>query len=369
MKINKVIHLNVIAGSLLLTVILPGCSSQNEKTKQENNAMDTIPKYETFLLHNGILSSELTIPGELVSYQQVDLYAKVNSFVKKIFVDVGSEVKQGQLLATMEAPEINSQLAGGESKLESFQAIYEASSATYNRLLETSKTPGTISPNELELALAKKNSDLAQLNAAKAANREISDTKNYLEIRAPFDGVITARNVSAGAYVGPSGKGSEQPMFSLNQQNKLRLQAAIPSAYTSFLNNQSEIYFTVSALAGSRFTARISRKAGALDEKLRAENIEMDVDNRGKKLLPGMVAEISIPMQSQDSAFIVPSTAVVNSTEKIFVIRKQNGIARWVEVRKGREAYDSTEIFGNLSVGDTIISKGNEEIRDGSAAR
>jgi len=369
MKINKPIHLIAATCIFSLIVISPGCSSHNEKTNQDASVADTIPLYPSFALHKGMLSSTLNIPGELVSYQQVDLYAKVNSFVKKMYVDVGSEVKQGQLLATMEAPEINSQLAGGESKLQSYEALYEASKATYNRLLETSKTPGTISPNELELALAKQKSDLAQLNAAKAANNEITDTKNYLEIRAPFSGVITARNVSAGAYVGPSGKGSEQPMFSLNQQNKLRLRAAIPSAYTSFLTNKSQIDFTINSMAGTQFTAKIARKSNALDDRLRAENIEMDVDNSAKKLLPGMVAEISIPLRSQDSTFLVPSAAVVTSTKKVFVIRKQDGMANWVDVRKGREAHDTTEIYGNLKSGDSIIAKGSEEIRDGSAVR
>ena len=237
--------------------------------------------------------------------------------------------------------------------------------------METSKTPGTISPNELELALAKQNSDLAQLNAAKAANREITDTKNYLEIRAPFSGIISARNVSAGAYVGPAGKGSDQPMFSLHQQNKLRLAASIPAAYTSFLSNKSEINFTVNSMAGQKFTARIARLAGALDNRLRSESIEMDVDNSSKKLLPGMIAEISIPLQAQDSSFVVPKTAVINGTEKVFVIKKQAGKAQWVDVKKGREANGKVEIFGGvgLNAGDTIITTGNEEIRDGSTLK
>jgi len=367
MKINKPITLSAFAGSLLFAAILTGCSSKEEKTKQDAKVTDSLPAPPSFLLRKGILSSTLHIPGELVSFQQVDLYAKVNSFVKKIYVDVGSEVNEGQLLATMEAPEINSQLASGESKLQSYEALYQASKATYDRLLETSKTPGTISPNELELALAKQNSDLAELNAAKAANQEITDNKNYLEIRAPFQGVITSRNVSAGAYVGPSGKGSDLPLFSLNQQNKLRLQAAIPADYTAYLHNKSAINFTVNGIAGKQFTAKIARSSGALDNRLRAENIEMDVDNTNKKLLPGMVAEISIPMFSQDSTFVVPSTAVVSSTEKTFVIKKQDGKAQWVSVRKGRSAYDSTEIYGALSVGDRLVIKGSEEIRDGSA--
>jgi membrane fusion protein, multidrug efflux system len=370
MKRNNLIFTAVIPYGILLMGGLQSCKSSETKIgdNKETKALETSTR-PSFVLKKGMLSSTLDIPGELVSFQQVDLYAKVTSFVKKIYVDVGSQVRQGQLLATMEAPEIGSQLAGSQFRLESYEALYQGSKATYNRLLETSKTPGTISPNELELALAKQNSDLAQFNAAKAANREITDTRNYLEIRAPFSGVISARNVSAGAYVGPSGKGSDLPMFSLHQQNKLRLAAAIPAAYTAFLNNKSDINFTVNSLVGEKFTAKIARLAGALDNRLRSERIEMDVDNSSGKLLPGMVAEISVPLPARDSSFVVPKTAVVNSTEKVFVIKKENGKAKWVEVKKGREADGKTEIYGNLNQGDTIVTAGSEEVRDGSVIK
>ena len=367
---NSLVITVLLAGSFCLVTILQSCNSSDEGKIEHKAVATALPPTPTFILQKGMLSTSLDIPGELVSFQKVDLYAKVSSFVKKIYVDVGSQVKQGQLLATMEAQEIGSQLAGSQSKLESFSALYQGSKATYNRLLETSKTPGTISPNELELAFAKQNSDMAQLNAAKAAIREITDTRNYLEIRAPFSGVISVRNVSAGAYVGPSGKGSDLPIFSLQQQSKLRLTAAIPAAYTSFLNSQSKINFTVNSLAGEKFTAKIARLSGALDNRLRSEFIEMDVDNSNKKLLPGMVAEISISLPAQDSSFVVPKTSVVSSTEKIFVIRKQNGKAEWVAVKKGRDANGKTEVYGgNLKTGDTLVTTGSEEIRDGSVIK
>src|SRR5439155_20466199 len=143
-------------------------------------------------LQRGRLSASLQIPGELIAYQQVDLYAKENSFVKKLYVDVGSEVTAGQLLITMEAPELGSQLAGALSNTKSREAIYMASKANYDRLYETSQTPGTISPNDLEQAAARKNSDFAQLEVAKAAYKQIAETQNYLKIRAPFSVVITS---------------------------------------------------------------------------------------------------------------------------------------------------------------------------------
>lgn len=367
----KIIVKATVAPVILMMgfVIIQGCgaSSVKEEKKEEESAAKTQRTYKVFSLEKGRLSSTLQMPGELIAFQQVDLYSKVNSFVKKMYVDVGSEVKAGQILVSLEAPEINSQLAGAESRLRSAEAVYIASKANYDRLLETSKTPGTISPNDLDIAMAKQHSDEAQLQSAKAAYREITDNKNYLEIRAPFSGVITARNVSAGAYVGPSGKGSELPVFTLQEQRKLRLTVSVPEAYTSYLSSSSEISFKVKSLPNQNFTGKVSRLAGALDNRLRSERVEIDVSNNDKKLLPGMVAEIILPLPSKDSTFIVPQTAVVNSAEGIFVIKVVNGKASWVKVSKGREADGKTEVYGTLNPGDSIVQIANEEVRNESA--
>jgi membrane fusion protein (multidrug efflux system) len=269
----------------------------------------------------------------------------------------------------MEAPEINSQLSAAESKLKSQEAVYISSKATYDRLLETSKTPGTISPNDLDIALSKQNSDLAQLEAEKAAYREIADTKNYLEIRAPFSGVISARNVSTGAYVGPSGKGSDLPIFTLQEQNKLRLVISVPEAYANYLNQKSPVGFTVKGLPNQAFKANVSRLAGALDTKLRSQRTEMDVINTNKKLLPGMVAEVSVQLDGSANTFIVPKSAVVNSTVKPFVVKVVGNKAQWVHVQLGRTADNKQEIFGNLSLHDVLIKTATEEIRDGAEVK
>ncbi|MBW7890022.1 MAG: efflux RND transporter periplasmic adaptor subunit [Chitinophagaceae bacterium] len=347
-----------------------GCRSSGAKEKATaTHDSDSAHTYEVFRLEKGRLSSFLKLPGELAPFQQVDLYSKVNSFVKKLFVDVGSEVKQGQLLATMEAPEINAQLSGASSRLESAEAIYIASKAHYERLLETSKTPGTISPNDLDMALAKQQSDLAQWRSAQAAYREITDNKSYLEMKAPFSGVISARNVSAGAYVGPAGKGSDLPVFTLQEQEHLRLIVSIPEAFTGYLKQQDEVRFTIKSLPGEKFTARVSRLAGALDGKLRSERVEMDVMNTDKRLLPGMVAEIMLTLTSRDSTFLVPESAIVNTPEKVFIIKVDSGKALWIPVVRGREGEGLVEVYGDLQDGDLIIRRANEEVRDGSEAQ
>src|SRR5258706_1372611 len=167
--IRKIKFLAPVSLCLLLIGGLNRCTSSQGKGDDKKPDVAKVPGVELISVEKELLTSSLTMPGELISFQQVDLYAKQTSFVKKIYVDVGSEVQAGQLLAILEAPEITSQLAGAESRWQSLEAVHIASKASYERLLETSKTPGTISPNDLDQALAKMNSDFKQLEASQAA--------------------------------------------------------------------------------------------------------------------------------------------------------------------------------------------------------
>jgi RND family efflux transporter MFP subunit len=355
-----------LTAGMAITVFffLFSCKNSQEAKEQRETAQ---PAIEVFALQTGRISSALRIPGELFSFRDVDLYAKVSSFCKQLYVDVGTEVKEGQLLALMEAPEIVSQLASARARVEALTATYKASKANYDRLLETSKTPGTISQNDLDQALGKSNSDYSQLQAAQSSEKEISVMQSYLEIRAPFDGIISARNVSLGAYVGPSGKGSEFPMFTLNEQKRLRLVVYIPEAYTSYLHQDDEIHFGVKAYLNQKFSGKVKRLAGALDKRLRSERIEMDVINEDKKLLPGMIAEVEFSLATSPNTFVVPSSALVNATERVFVIRVTNKKTEWVDVKKGMEINGQVEIFGTLNLGDQLVTAASEEVRNGAA--
>jgi len=363
---------NLFKGFLLLVLIfalgtISSCHTETDSSEQQEEPKAAA--LETFSLKKGMLSTKLDVPGELIPYQQVDLYAKESSFVKKVYVDVGSEVKQGQLLVSMEAPEINSDLAAAQSRLQSQEAIYAASNSNYNRLIETSKTPGTISKNDVDQAASRKKSDQAQLNAAKSAYQSVAATRAYLDIRAPFSGVVSSRNINAGAYVGPSGKGSDVPLFVLQEQKRLRLVISVPEIYTGHLKLNDEVSFNVRSMPNQEFKAKVKRLAGALDLRLRSERLEMDVYNSNKKLLPGMYAEVSIPLPATDSTFVIPKTALVASTEKVFVIRVVNQKAQWIGVKKGREGGDQVEVYGKLNAGDQLVKTATDEIRDGSTIK
>jgi membrane fusion protein (multidrug efflux system) len=362
-----------LAFLFVATTLLSACGPSKEdkeaqqQTVEQENAIDT-PAVVPVMVKKGKLTSIITVPGELIPYNQVSLYAKIASYVKDLYVDIGSQVHEGELLATLEAPEINSQLQEAKSRIQQFKAVYFADKATYDRLYNTSKTPGTISQNDLEQARAKMQSDSANVEAARSQYKEVAANLNYLQIRAPFDGVITLRNINPGTYVGP-GSGSDQPLFILEDHKHLRLVISVPEAYTGGLNGKDQVTFTVRELQGEIFVAQVKRLAGALDEKLRSERLEMDVYNTKGNLLPHMYADVSVPLPDRDSAFIVPKTAVVTSTEKVFVITIADNHAKWVDVQKGLETKDMMEVYGDLKVGDKIVKVGNDEIRDGQPVK
>ncbi|WP_316831948.1 efflux RND transporter periplasmic adaptor subunit [Pedobacter aquatilis] len=360
MKTN-IFSKTILGSGLIFLTVASGCSNAEKKEVKKEKEV-AIP---TFDLKKDKLSTALTLPGELIALQQVDLYAKVSSFVKTLKADIGSEVTKGQLLMTLEAPEMGSQVAAAQSRLKSQEAIYMASKANYDRLYETSKTPGTISKNDLDQAVAKRNSDLAQFEAAKASFKEVGSIQNYLEIRAPFSGIISARNVNLGAYVGPSGKGSELPLFTLQDQKNLRLAVSIPEVYTGYLKQGDEVSFTVKSLPSQTFKAKVKRLSGALDLRLRSERVEMDVPNSTKVLLPGMVAEINIPLPASASTFVIDKKALLDTSEGFYVLKVENNKAVKIAVKKGRETDDKVEIFGNLNEGDKLVAEPTEEMHEG----
>jgi RND family efflux transporter MFP subunit len=362
--INNKKNIFSIAAFSIAVAGLQSCHSSN--TEKGTEAKTQASSVNVFLLKEGNISDTLSIPGELVAFQNVDLFAKVSSFVKKLYVDVGSEVTTGQLLVLMEAPEMTSQIEGALSRVKSQEATYLASKANYDRLLETSKTPGTVSQNDLDLANARQKSDFDQLESAKATVREITNTKDYLEIRAPFSGVITARNVSAGAYAGPGAAGAT-PLLTLQEQKKLRLVVNVPEDNAGVLSLNQVVKFTIKSLPGKVFTAKVSRLSGALDKTLRAQHIEMDVYNDDKKLLPGMIPEVLVPMDmGKGKPFIIPQTALLNSTQGVYVIKVTNGNTEWIPVSTGMENNEDVSVYGNIKAGDTLVSTATEEVRNGA---
>jgi len=347
--------------SLLIAGLFAACQSKPQSAPVSHTDIVRV-----FTLKVGTLNTTMSLPGMLQPYQTVDLYAKVNGFIKTMTVDVGSQVHKGQLLMTLDAPEMTAALSQAQEDLHTKEAIYRGSKANYDRLVKTSKMPGTISPNDLDMAHAKMSADSSSLLAARSAYQQAADLKNYLEVRAPFDGVISSRNVYPGAYVTPSDKNSNKPMLTLQEQSKLRLVVDVPEAATSYFSNRDTVHFTVKTLPGKQFTATINRMAGSLNNELRSEQMQMDIPNNNKELLPGMFAQVTLQLTNAQKTFIVPQSAVTQNSQRIFVIRVVNHKAQWVDVKKGRETTDSLEVYGTLKTGDQFVRNATDELKNGT---
>jgi len=321
---------------------------------------------------------QVKLPGEFQPYMAVPIFAKVSGFVRQMNVDRGSVVKKGELLATLEAPEMQAQIAEAESKVQAVelqraeaQAKLAAAQSTYDRLKAASATPGVVAENDV--IVAQKTVEAAQslthsyensIKAAQAQAQAMKDLGQYLQIRAPFDGVITERNVHPGALVGP-GAGAT-PLLRLHQVSRLRLVVAVPEALVGGIVKGARVPFTVPAYPGETFYGTVSLQAHDLDQHTRTMAVELDVKNADLRLGAGMYPELQWPVKRPNPSLLVPPTTIVTTTERTFVIRVTNGVAEWVNVDRGARIGDLVEVFGPLKDGDTVVRRGTDEIRDGS---
>jgi membrane fusion protein (multidrug efflux system) len=348
---------------LAVTGLFAACSGNQKPVDLTGQSKKNTGKYEFGTVSEKALSSSANLPGQLVPFNEVNLFPKVNGFVKQLFVDRGSVVKKGQLLMTLEAPEMESQLQAANSRYTQSQENAEASKEKYERLKEAAKEPGSVSPLDLDNANSKMKADLAMAQSEHSNVDAVRTMQGYLRIYAPFDGMIVQRNVSPGALVAP-GKETDQPMLIIQDINKMRLTVYIPEDYVDKVDLNQPVTFTFNAMPGQAHTAKISRSANALGS-MRQEAIEIDVANKSGQLKPGMYAEVKIPMVSGAKSLLVPNSAIVRSTEKEYVVTVRNGKANLVNIKEGLTSNDSTEVFGNLKPNDKILLHASDEIKQG----
>jgi len=332
------------------------------------NSSQHTSKYEIGAVAEKPLSSSVRLPGQLKPFEEVNIYAKVNGFVKNVLADRGSVVHKGQVLVTLEAPELESQWQAATSRYVQAQENAVASREKYRRLKEAAQEAGAVAPLDLDNALSRMRADEAMVLSERSNMESMGNIKSYLTITAPFNGVIVQRNVSAGALVGPGSKSNDQPMLVLQHLEKLRLEVFIPEAYVDKVDLKSPVSFVFNAMPGQEHKAVISRSANALSS-LRSEAIEIDVHNPHQDLKPGMYAEVTVPLLSEARSLLLPNNAIVRSTERLYVVTVKEGKAKLVSIQEGLRTNDSTEVFGELHRGDEIVLHATDEIKEGAVIK
>lgn len=373
----------ILGGTLALSGWLAACGGNGSPQAGQPPASEP-PTIDVVRVLQQPVNVTLSMPGELDPYQEVAIYPRVNGFVKTIRVDRGSRVRAGDLMALLEAPELAAQRSEAQSKLQSAEAQLsavrskaDADASTYEKLKAASATPGVVAGNELVLAQKAAEADQSQIaaaqqniEAARQAFQSITEMEGYLRVAAPFDGVVTERNVHPGALVGPnSGPGAATPMVRLVATTRLRLVVPVPEAYTAGITPGTEMRFSVAAYPNQTFSGKVARIAHAVDVSTRTMAVELDVMNEDGRLASGTFCQVRWPVSRPGPSLFVPTRSVASTTDRTFVVRVRNGRTEWIDVKMGLASGALVEVFGDLQPGDEVAARGSDEIRAGTDVR
>jgi membrane fusion protein, multidrug efflux system len=365
----------------LFMFLSAGCdSSSNKGQKSTPPSVNSPTTVSTVAVVSRELHTVISLPSQLSSYESVDIYPKVTGFVQTVTVDRGSRVRRGQVLVRLIAPELTSQRAQAEaavrvaqSQLATAQAKLASDNGTYLHMVAAAKTPGVLAENDVMVANQTVSADKGLVEAAEqnvSAARDslssIHQTESYLVITAPFDGVITTRNLHPGALIGPaSGQTGAQPILQIVDTKRLRLIVPVPEAQAGAMKEGQPVSFTVPVYPAQPFKAPIKRISHQVDDKTRTMPVELDVANVNGKLSPGSFAMVLWPVDRAYPTLFVPTSAVTTDQQHTFVIRVRDGKAEWVTVQTGQSVNNDIEVFGELRAGDQVVRNATDSIHSG----
>jgi RND family efflux transporter MFP subunit len=343
------------------------------------------PRAAVVQVRRAPLSNTLSIAGEFLPYQEVELHAKVAGYIKNINVDIGDRVHRGQVLAVLEIPELTAQLQSAsagvrhsqeeithaQNEVSRAEAEYAALHAAAARLKQASEArPGLIAEQELDDATAKDRSAEAQVDAAKSAlaasrqqlevsqaDREhYSALSEYSRITAPFDGVVTWRYADTGSLIqAGTSNVSSQPVVKLSQVSVLRLRIPVPESLAASVRDGEPADIRVKA-TDQHLSGKVIRSTDSLDRSTRTMQVEVDVPNGDYKLTPGMYADVSLRVQNDPNALTLPLQAINRGANKtsVLLVNSQNQVEER-EIHTGIEGSDRIQILSGLNEGDRVI--------------
>jgi RND family efflux transporter MFP subunit len=314
------------------------------------------------------LYNEIAIPAEFRPYLQVELHAKVSGYVNEIKVDIGDRVKSGQLLATLEVPELRDELARARAAEKRAEADYKDAHLVYTRLCAVEKDhPNLVAQQELDAAEAKDATTEAAIAAARAEREKYQTLLAYTRITAPFDGVITRRYADPGSLIqaGTTSDTQSMPLVRLSDNYRLRLDFPVSVAYVKDIRDGDRVDVRVESLGGKTLSGIISRTSQKVDEETRTMITELEVANPDLELVPGMYAEALLKVQRRPQALAIPIEAVSHEKQPSVYLVNQ---AQEIEERSlmlGLETPTKYEVLDGLKEGDLVMIGGRSKVRIG----
>jgi RND family efflux transporter MFP subunit len=357
--------LGIIALIVLLVIVFGILArSKSEHALEKETAIAAIPSVNVIYPATSTLSSEIALPGSTQAYTDTPIYARTSGYLKNWYFDIGAHVRKGQLMALIETPEVDQQLQVSQADLKSAQANLDLANVTSNRYQNLLKT-NSVSKQETDVAMSDASAKKAAVDAAMAAVRRLEQLQSFEKVYAPFDGIVTVRNVDIGALIQAGENTSPKELFHLAAIGKIRVFVSVPEAYSSAVKNGGKATLTLDEYPGRSFVGTITRNSSAIDQSTRTLNVEVDIDNPKGELLPGAYVFVHFKVPEHAASVMIPSNTLLFRAEGLRVGVVRDGRVQLVPVTIGKDAGANVEISSGLTKNDAVILNPSDSLASG----
>jgi len=360
----------VVVVAALAIGIFDGIHSrtQAETSLEQTTKADATPFVNVVNPTGGSAGTDIQLPGSTQAFTDTPIYARTSGYLKKWYADIGTHVKQGQLLAEIETPELDQQLQQAQADLKNAQANLNISQITNGRYAGLLKS-NSVSKQEADQASSDLSSKQALVDSAQANIRRLEELQGFEKLYAPFDGVVTVRNTDIGALIQSGDNAGAKELFHLSDISQLRVYIAVPEVYADRLKSGMKVGLTLDSFPGETFDGTLVRNSNAIDPQSRTLNVEIDVDNASGRLLSGAYAFVHLNLPSHSGAVTIPANTLLFRAEGLRVGVVRNGHVKLTPITIGHDYGGTVEVIAGLTAQDAVVLDPSDSLVDGAAVQ
>jgi RND family efflux transporter MFP subunit len=366
-KLSRGVILFLTAAALAIVVVVVfGVHSRTLAASRLVEATDqaAIPTVNLVHPQAATRAQDLVLPGNTQAFIDSPIFARTNGYLKRWHVDIGARVREGELLAEIETPELDQQLRQAKAELATAEANVNLSQITAERDENLLKTH-SVSTQERDNAVNANVANKAMVDSNQANVARLEQLQSFEKVYAPFDGIITARSTDVGALI-DAGANAPKELFHIADIRKLRIYVAVPEVYSRSAISGAPAGLTLDEYPGELFHGILVRNSNAIDAVSRTLLVEVDADNSGGRLMPGAYVQIHLKLPADSRSVTVPANALIFRKEGLQVAVVRNGKAELVPVTPGRDYGDSMEILAGLRPQDDVILSPSDSLITGT---
>jgi RND family efflux transporter MFP subunit len=365
-----IVILIVAAAAAIGYVIATGIASRVHaaETLKRETLDSAIPSVTAVHPKRGAPTEEIALPGNAQAYVATPIYARTNGYLKAWYFDIGAHVKSGQLLAEIETPEVDRQLDQARADLATAQANYDLAETTATRYQSLLKSE-SVAKQDVEDRVGDLHAKKAMVDSARFNLQRLEEMQRFQKVYAPFDGVITARNIDIGALINAGANAPGKELFDIAATGRLRVYVNVPQQYSRDVTPGGAAELTLAEFPGRRFAGSIVRSSDAIDPASRTLLTEVDVENGRGELLPGAFLSVHLKLRSKAATVVIPVNTLIFRSEGMEVAVVRGDKAELTAVTIGRDYGTEVEVLSGLVPGDEVIENPSDSLVSGAQVR